>query len=396
MRDTMPRVTVIIPTYNRASLIGEAIDSVLAQSARDIEVIVVDDGSTDGTSDVLDSYGDSIRVIRRPNGGQCAARNTGLERARGEFVAFLDSDDLLLPQKIELQLRGFERFPPVGMVCSRSVRFADGHGFDYREHDAGASEAAGEMQDIFEDMLLLKRAPLIHDTLVRRSCFDAAGNFDTRLRVAADHDIWLRVAALYPVALIDATVAAYRQHSSQVSNAGRLRGEYVTDLNHILDKLAGELPPGRQTPHVRALIVRARALVEVHAACCAVLSGGGGAALTCLRQALSNSNLHPGDAEQLTSIVVSYAVAADAAAGGCFRGIELLRAAWSCLPGRFSHLRSQLRAQLAFRYHDRGHLAAQRGERIAALADGLRWLRYRDPWRAPSFVARRHALRAGG
>jgi len=109
-------VSVVIPTYNRAEVVRASIESVLAQTHRNIEVIVVDDGSRDHTRQVVESYGDPVRYVYQANAGVSAARNTGFVHARGEFVALLDSDDQFLPWKLEAQLRVLERHPEVGMV----------------------------------------------------------------------------------------------------------------------------------------------------------------------------------------------------------------------------------------------------------------------------------------
>ena len=108
-----PKVSVVIPTFNRAACVGEAIDSVLAQTYREFEVILVDDGSTDDTASVLAKYGDQIRVIRQANGGVSRARNTGIEAARGECVATLDSYDVWLPEKLSIQMKCVAAYPDV-------------------------------------------------------------------------------------------------------------------------------------------------------------------------------------------------------------------------------------------------------------------------------------------
>lgn len=113
-----PLVSVIIPTYNRAALLCEAVDSVLRQTYRNIEVVVVDDGSTDDTTAAMEKYGDRIRYSRRPNAGVNAARNLGLKQSRGEFIAFLDSDDLWAPYKLELQVKLLRFFTDVGFTFS--------------------------------------------------------------------------------------------------------------------------------------------------------------------------------------------------------------------------------------------------------------------------------------
>ena len=115
---TAPLVSVIIPTYNRAALLTEAVNSVLQQTYRNMEIIVIDDGSTDNTTEVMAGYGDRVRYTRRPNAGVNAARNLGLKQARGEFVALLDSDDLWAPFKLELQVRLMRQFTDVGFTFS--------------------------------------------------------------------------------------------------------------------------------------------------------------------------------------------------------------------------------------------------------------------------------------
>src|SRR3972149_614140 len=107
----MPKVSVIIPSYNRADCVCDAIDSVLAQTYRDFETIVVDDGSTDETLQVLRNYRNDIRCLRRENGGAGAARNLGILSASGDYVAFLDSDDIMLPRRLEYQVAALDRFP---------------------------------------------------------------------------------------------------------------------------------------------------------------------------------------------------------------------------------------------------------------------------------------------
>ena len=121
-----PLVTVIIPTYNRARLVGEAIDSVLAQEWAGLQIVVADDGSTDDTREVVSRYGDKLEYFFQPNAGQAAARNRALERARGEFIAFLDSDDLWLPHKLRTEIAVFERLPEAVAVFSDSEHWQKG------------------------------------------------------------------------------------------------------------------------------------------------------------------------------------------------------------------------------------------------------------------------------
>jgi glycosyltransferase involved in cell wall biosynthesis len=128
-----PAVSVIIPSYNRARLIPQAIDSVLQQTFPDFEIIVVDDASTDDTESVVRAYGDRVRYVRTRHGGVAHARNVGMQHARGRYFTFLDSDDLLYPYALELQTRLLERFPAASMVCAEMTGFDD-HGFVERYH----------------------------------------------------------------------------------------------------------------------------------------------------------------------------------------------------------------------------------------------------------------------
>ena len=119
-------VSVVIPTWNRASLVCDAIDSILAQDWRALQIIVVDDGSTDDTSHVLARYGDAIEYFYQPNAGQASARNLALEQARGEFISFLDSDDIWLPHKLRQEMEVFDRLPEAGTVFSDSEHWLNG------------------------------------------------------------------------------------------------------------------------------------------------------------------------------------------------------------------------------------------------------------------------------
>lgn len=212
----MSKISVIIPTYNRAAYIADAIRSVQAQTYSDVEIIVADDGSTDQTAEVVAGFGERVKYFSLPHRGQPAAtRNGGLHVAKGEFVAFLDSDDLYLPHKLALQLAAFERYPEVGVVYSNGHLFRD----DPRQPTGyildGLPTPSG---DVFPDLLRgnFLSTPIV---LVRRACIEAVGVFDERPDFFAveDYDLWLRIAAQFPMVYIPGDVAAVRRHQQNIS-----------------------------------------------------------------------------------------------------------------------------------------------------------------------------------
>ncbi len=200
-----PKVSVIIPTYNHDRFVGQAVDSVLAQTYPDFEVIVVDDGSTDSTQTVLAQYGKRIKYIYQENKGQPAARNKGLLASQGVYLLFLDSDDIISPSKLELQVSLLEARPDFGLVYS---------GRQYISQDG---KVLGEVRpnrqgQLLKDMLL--RRFILGTTgvvVVRRECFTKAGLFDESLLKGDDTDLWCRIArAGYAFGCVEQPLIQYR------------------------------------------------------------------------------------------------------------------------------------------------------------------------------------------
>jgi glycosyltransferase involved in cell wall biosynthesis len=207
-----PKVSAVIPNYNYSHYLGEAINSALMQTYSNVEVIVVDDGSTDASRDVLLTYGDSIKVIFQQNGGVSAARNNGVAASSGEFVAFLDADDAWLPEKIEKQVAMFHDVPTLGLVHV---------GVD--EIDAGGTSRRqrrdGSVGDATHDLLMLGRRGILgggSGIMVPRSLFDDVGGFDTRLSTSADWDFFYRVASGHKVGFVDEVLINYRFHNTNM------------------------------------------------------------------------------------------------------------------------------------------------------------------------------------
>jgi glycosyltransferase involved in cell wall biosynthesis len=177
-----PLISCIVPVFNGERYLGEALDSILAQTYRPIEIIVVDDGSTDGTGELVARYGDRIRYFRQNNEGAPTARNAGLSAARGAFVAFLDSDDLWHPDKLERQMGRFEAQPELDLCVTHLQRF-------------WIPELETERKR-FQDHRLAEVLPgyITQTLLARRNVFDSVGNFNTSRRVGDPMDWFLRAA----------------------------------------------------------------------------------------------------------------------------------------------------------------------------------------------------------
>jgi len=194
MADRVPTVSVIIPTYNRAYLLGRAIQSVLDQTYQDFEVIVVDDASSDNTEEVVKSFNDErIRYIRHvKNKGEAAARNTGIKIARGEYIASHDSDDEWLPEKLEKQMKVFETVSlDVGVVYTGFWR-VKGNKRTY----IPLSRVTKKDGYIYGE-LLKGNFVGTPTTLIKRVCFERAGMFDERLPHLVDWEMWLRISKIY-------------------------------------------------------------------------------------------------------------------------------------------------------------------------------------------------------
>jgi glycosyltransferase involved in cell wall biosynthesis len=201
-------VSVVIPTYNHAGYIRQAIDSALAQSSAPLEVIVVDDGSTDDTPRILAEYGQRIRAIGQTNGGVGVARNTGIAAARGDLIALLDSDDSWDPAKLERQLARLAVDPDVGLVHCGSEQVD--------EAGRRLSVSLGGMEGwVATDMLTFDREVIAAPgscVMVRKRVIEEVGGFDPRLPPSEDWDFCYRVATRYRVGYVRDVLVRYRIH----------------------------------------------------------------------------------------------------------------------------------------------------------------------------------------
>jgi len=224
-----PLVSVIIPTYNRGWILKETINSVLAQDFTDFELIVVDDGSTDNTQDILSSYKEDIIVLQQQNKGVSSARNRGIVSASGQFIAFLDSDDLWLPKKLSTQVDFFNTNPDA-LICQTEEKWIrNGIRVNPKKRHKKLSG------NIFEHSLYLC---LVSPSavIIRRSLFEKAGMFDETLPACEDYDMWLRISCRYPVYLIDAPLIIKRGgHADQLSRSSGLDRYRIQSLKKIIE-----------------------------------------------------------------------------------------------------------------------------------------------------------------
>jgi glycosyltransferase involved in cell wall biosynthesis len=196
-----PLVSAIIPAYNRESTIARSVNSALAQTYGNIEVIVVDDGSRDGTVQTLRQFGNQILVLQQENGGPSLARNLGASRARGAVLAFLDSDDEWLPDKIEKQVRMMQAYGPSMPCCICNAAYTDGHEPSGRTSFALAGLATPFERAILENPLaVLTTTFLLFNQVaaIRREAFEQVGGFNAKLRLMEDYELSLRLATLGP------------------------------------------------------------------------------------------------------------------------------------------------------------------------------------------------------
>lgn len=189
-------VSVIIPTYNRRALLKRAVESVLEQSYRDFELIVVDDGSTDGSAALVEGLGGAPRCLRQDHRGQAAARNRGIAEARGPLIAFLDSDDWWDREKLSVQVTAMENEPRYGVSHTQEIWYRGG---EILPQKAKHRKYGGW---IFERCLPLC-AVSPSTAIVRKSLFDTVGLFDESFPCCEDYDLWLRASARHPFLLVD-------------------------------------------------------------------------------------------------------------------------------------------------------------------------------------------------
>jgi len=224
-----PAVSVIIPTYNRGWILEEAVDSVLSQDFYNFELIVVDDGSEDNSSDILASYGDRIKVIKQENKGVSSARNRGIASSSGRYIAFLDSDDLWLPGKLSAQLAFFESNPGALICQTEEIWVKNGK-------RVNPGKRHKKMSGFYFEKALELCMVSPSAVMVKKNLFDMAGLFDETLPACEDYDMWLRVNCRHPIYLIDTPLIIKRGgHHDQLSGMHSLDKYRIQSIIKLIE-----------------------------------------------------------------------------------------------------------------------------------------------------------------
>lgn len=262
-----PLVSVIVPTYNCGGFVGAAIDSVLSQAYAPLEVIAVDDGSTDDTVQVLGGFGERVRVFTQANRGPAAARNHAVRQARGDYLAFLDGDDLWLPGQPAVLMGHVEKHPDTRVIYGNwgvwhpeaDGSFAPLPAFDLKDDPVVDAAGSGWIYSkLLFDSIIHIIAAVIH-----RSVYDAVQGFDETLRTGSDYDFWLKVSRAYPVVKLDRPVAVYRQNHTSVTYTVRRENNAYRLLKRALDTYGLADTAGHAVPR-RAAANRLAELAFVH------------------------------------------------------------------------------------------------------------------------------------
>lgn len=208
----MPVVSIIIPAYNYAHYISETLDSALSARGVECEIIVVDDGSTDDTAAVLRSFENRIRYIYQENQGLSAARNTGIRESRGEFLVFLDADDLLRPEMVERSLTALREMGDSFALIAHISDVIDSRGEPIPTRTKFPSE---DVEITLLDLLIMNRFPTF--VLVRKKVFSEVGYFDTELKASEDRDMWIRIARNHRIWRLGSVLSSVRKHGTNMS-----------------------------------------------------------------------------------------------------------------------------------------------------------------------------------
>lgn len=235
-----------MPAYNARPFIEESIRSVVNQDYPNLELIIVDDGSSDGTPELAKQFGSQVTVIRQKNAGPAAARNRGIEAASGELIAFLDADDVWLPGKVSLQVQYLRDHPEVGVVFGRFLRWESQPDGSFSAPPSPINldtplALVPEQSGWVYTALLFDNVIHIITAMIRRSVIETVGGLDATLPTGEDYDFWLRVSRQFRAAKFDRTLAYYRMHGASITKVPRKENN---EYRVLLKTLAAYGPTG--------------------------------------------------------------------------------------------------------------------------------------------------------
>ncbi|RMF62359.1 MAG: glycosyltransferase [Cyanobacteria bacterium J069] len=262
----MPKVSVIIPAYNALRYLPETIDSLLGQTFRDFEVIIINDGSTDDIEGWFQSVKDPrLKLISQVNQGQSKARNVGLENAQGELIAFLDADDLWEPSKLEKQISLLMANPQAGVVYTWVA------GIDSEGILRGRIIKNDAEGNVWKDLTQHNILECGSTPLIRRTCFEQVGGFDERLPPCEDLDLWLRIACHYDFLVVKEPLVYYRQHASSSG-----KNWQIAEKNYMiaLEKAFDNPPPAISLDELELLKSKAFAMAYLRFLAWSALQSG--------------------------------------------------------------------------------------------------------------------------
>lgn len=238
----LPKVSIIIPTYNRSQLLPKALDSALAQTYPNTEIIIVNDGSTDNTEEALAPYMNDIHYIKQENRGCAGAKNTGLSYATGELITNLDDDDMFLPQKVERQVEMFMKRPEIG-ICATGVYYIDAN------DQITGTYIPPKLRQETQVLKLLRYCFFIQSSvMIDRKCHEKLGGY--KLMYSEDYDFWLRVALHYEIGVVKELLTKYRRHINQITSKEN-HPNLFRDVHKIILDFVENVPMEQIIPSLR-------------------------------------------------------------------------------------------------------------------------------------------------
>ena len=235
MSKGMPKVSVVIAAYNSMRYLPQTLDTVLAQTFQDFEVIIVDDGSDDHIKAWAETLTyPQVKFFSQANAGSAAARNTALSHATGDYVAFLDADDLWEPRKLETHVQVLDDRPEVGLVYSWVATI------DEQDRPQGKVCANSELGDVLPRLIEHDIIECGSNPVIRRTCFERVGGFDTSFPYAQTWEMWLRIALVYPFSCVQEPLVNYRFHPGNTSKKWQ---KMEANYHAIIEKVFAIAPP---------------------------------------------------------------------------------------------------------------------------------------------------------